>query len=53
MNLGFLRLITVLGMIFHFSGSTAGAWEKDIKKIVIPFGLTASQLPDPQSKGAA
>jgi len=53
MNLNFLRLITVLGMLFHFSGSTAGEWGKDIKRIVIPFGLTADQLPDPKSKGAA
>ncbi|MDE2118617.1 MAG: hypothetical protein KGJ19_08475 [Betaproteobacteria bacterium] len=54
MNLNFLRLITALAMLFHFSGSAAGTWEKNIKRIVIPsFGLTADQLPDPQSKGAA
>jgi len=53
MNLNILRLITVLGMLFHFSGSTAGEWEKHIGRIVIPFGVTANQLPDPQSKGAA
>ncbi len=53
MNLNFLRLITVVSSLFYFSDSTAGAWGKDIKRIVIPFGLTADQMPDPQSKGAA
>lgn len=53
MDLRFLRLILVLGMLFHFSGSMAGEWGKDTRRIVIPFGLTADQLPDPQSKGAA
>ena len=53
MNLNFLRLIMVLGIFFNCSSSMAGAWEKNIKRIVIPsFGLTAAQLPDPQSKGA-
>ncbi len=53
MNLNFLRLIMVLGIFFNSSSSIAGAWEKNIKRIVIPsFGLTADQLPDPQSKGA-
>lgn len=51
MNPGFLRLIFVLGVFSLFS-STAGAWEKGVKRIVIPFGVTANQLPDPQSKGA-
>lgn len=51
MNPGFLRLIMVLGVLSLFS-STAGAWEKGVKRIVIPFGVAASQLPDPQSKGA-
>ncbi len=53
MNLNFLRLITVVGFLFCFGSSAAGEWGKDIKRIVIPFGLTADQLPDPQSKGAA
>jgi len=53
MNLSFLRLIMVLGILFHFSNSMAGEWEKGIKRVVIPGGLTADQLPDPQSKGAA
>lgn len=52
MCLIFLRLITVVSIFFHSSSSTAGEWEKGIKRIVIPFGLTANQLPDPQSKGA-
>jgi len=52
MNPSFLRLIMILGILFYSSGSTAGAWEKNIKRIVLPFGLTADQLPDPQSKGA-
>ena len=53
MNLNLLRLIMAVSFLFHFSGSTAGEWGKEIKRIVIPFGLTADQLPDPQSKGAA
>jgi len=53
MNLNFLRLITVVIFLFHFGNSTAGEWGKDIKRVVIPFSLTADQLPDPQSKGAA
>jgi len=52
MNLNLLRLIMAVSFLFHFSGSTAGEWGKEIKRIVIPFGLTADQLPDPQSKGA-
>ncbi len=53
MYLNFLRLITVVSILFHCSSSMAGAWDKNIKRIVIPsFGLTADQLPDPQSKGA-
>ncbi len=52
MDLRFVRLVMVLGMLFHFSGSMAGEWGKDTKRIVIPFGLAANQLPDPQSKGA-
>lgn len=53
MNPNILRLITILGLLFHFSHSTAGEWGKDVKRIVLPFGLSANQLPDPQSKGAA
>ncbi|MDO8262860.1 MAG: hypothetical protein Q7T21_06510 [Gallionella sp.] len=53
MNPSFLRLITVFGLLFHFSCSTAGEWGKDVKRIVLPFGLSANQLPDPQTKGAA
>jgi len=53
MNLSFLRVIMVLGILFHFSNSTAGEWEKGIKRVAIPGGLTADQLPDPQNKGAA
>lgn len=53
MSLNFLRLITVVSLLFHFSTSAAGEWEKGTKRIVIPtFGLTADQLPDHQSKGA-
>ena len=53
MNLKVLRLIMVLAIFFNCSSSIAVAWEKNIKRIVIPsFGLTADQLPDPQSKGA-
>ena len=53
MCLIFLRLITVVIILFYSGSSTASEWEKGIKRIVIPFGLTANQLPDPQSKGAA
>ncbi|MDE2118388.1 MAG: hypothetical protein KGJ19_07320 [Betaproteobacteria bacterium] len=53
MNIKFLRLIMVLGSLFYFSNSTAGEWEKGIKRVAIPGGLTADQLPDAQSKGAA
>lgn len=52
MNQNIFRLIAVLGILFHFSSATAGEWGKGIKRIVIPFGLTAEQLPDPKSKGA-
>ena len=52
MNPKFSRLITALAMLFYFNCSTAGEWGKDIKRIVIPFGMTADRLPDPQSKGA-
>ncbi|MGC2047714.1 MAG: hypothetical protein WA635_03795 [Gallionella sp.] len=53
MNLNLLRLIIIVGVLFHFSSGTAGEWEKGVKRIAIPFGLTADNLPDPQSKGAA
>ncbi|MDP2758901.1 MAG: hypothetical protein Q8O64_00645 [Sideroxyarcus sp.] len=53
MNLNFLRLIMVLGILFNSSNITAGEWGTDTKKIVIPFGLTADQLPNPESEGAA
>ncbi len=53
MNLSFLRLIMVVSILFCSGSSTAGEWGKGIKRIVLPFGLTANQLPDPQSKGAA
>lgn len=53
MNLNFLRWIIVLGILFNFGSSTASEWAKGTKRIVIPFSLTADQLPDPQSKGAA
>lgn len=51
MNPGFLRLIVVLGVLSLFSG-TAGAWEKGVRRLVIPFGMAANQLPDSQSRGA-
>lgn len=51
MKLNFLRLIIVLGIFFNYS-SMAGEWEKGIKRVAIPGGLTADRLPDPQSKGA-
>jgi len=53
MNLNFLRLMAVVSFLFYFNDGMAGAWEKDIKRIVIPFGLTADKLPDSQSKSAA
>lgn len=53
MNPGFLRLIMAVTAFFYVSSSTAGEWEKGVKRIVIPFGVAANQLPDPQSKGAA
>ena len=49
----FLRMVLALALLFHFGSSTAGEWGKDVKRIVIPFGVTANQVPDPQSKGAA
>lgn len=52
MNPGFLRLITIASFFFYFNDSMAGEWRKDIKRIVIPFSLTAEQLPNPKSKGA-
>lgn len=52
MNQNFLRLIMALGILFYSSGSTYAAWEKGIKRIAIPGGLTEDKLPDPQSKGA-
>ncbi|MDE2310516.1 MAG: hypothetical protein KGL01_06770 [Betaproteobacteria bacterium] len=52
MNLNFLRLIMVLGIFFNFSNSMAGEWEKNVKRVAIPGGLTADQLPDPQNNGA-
>src|SRR4030067_3006147 len=51
MKLNVLRLIIVLGIFFNYS-SMAGEWEKGIKRVAIPGGLTADRLPDPQSKGA-
>ena len=53
MNQNFLRLVTILSILFYVSGSAAEEWKAGTKKIVIPFGMTANQLPDPQSKGAA
>lgn len=52
MNPNYLRLMIIASFVFHFNDSTAGAWEKDVKRIVIPFGTTPDKLPDPQSKGA-
>ena len=52
MNLGFLRLIIVLGILFQFSDGMAAEWEKGINRVAIPGGLTADQLPDPRSNGA-
>lgn len=52
MNPGFLRLIMTLAFLLCFGSSTAGEWGKDLRRIIIPSGLTADQLPDPQSKGA-
>lgn len=52
MNLSFLHLIMVLGIFFNCSNSTAGEWEKNVKRVAIPGGLTADQLPDPQNNGA-
>ena len=52
MKPGFLRLTIVLGILLHFSSVTAAEWGKDVKKIVLPFGLSADQLPDAKSKGA-
>lgn len=52
MNPSSLRLIIVLGVLCLFSSTAGAAWEKGVKKITIPFGLSASQLPDPQSNGA-
>jgi len=53
MSPAFLRLIMVLSVLFYFSNCMAGEWGKGIKRVVIPGSLTADQLPDPQSKGAA
>jgi hypothetical protein len=43
----------VLGILFHAGSAIAGEWGKDIKRIVLPFGMSADQLPDAKSKGAA
>ena len=52
MNPNYLRLLTGAIVLFFFTCGTAVAWEKNIKRVAIPGGLTADQLPDAKSKGA-
>lgn len=39
MNTKFLRLMIIASFVFHFNDSTAGAWEKGVKRIVILMAL--------------
>lgn len=52
MSSGCLRWIMLAVFLFCSGGSMAAEWGKDVRRIVIPFGLTAGQLPDSQSRGA-
>lgn len=52
MNPSVMRFITVLGILLHFGSAMADEWEKNTRRLAIPGGVKAQQLPDPQHKGA-
>ena len=52
MKPNYSSLLTGAIVLFFFTCGTAMAWEKDTKRVAIPGGLTARELPDAKSKGA-
>lgn len=47
-----LRQLAGAAALLFFACGPAVAWDKNIKRVAIPGGLTADTLPDAQSKGA-
>ncbi len=52
MNPVYLRQLVVAAALLFLACGPAVAWDKNIKQVAIPGGLTADTLPDAQSKGA-
>ena len=52
MKPNYSSLLTGAILLFFFTCGTAMAWEKNTKRVAIPGGLTARELPDAKSKGA-
>lgn len=52
MKPNYSSLLTGAIVLFFFTCGTAMAWEKNTKRVAIPGGLTARELPDAKSKGA-